>query len=105
MPCIGITMLPQSDSDVLELLTLKRMLRHVERYRDTYKTAEASDTVTILNAMIANCERRNQTDSLFIEDPSLAAGELRGLGHPRAGFVRELHIDEVADAIITDPVE
>lgn len=36
---------------------------------------------------------------------SPVGGEFRGFGHPQAVFARELHIDEVADAIGMDPLE
>jgi CO/xanthine dehydrogenase Mo-binding subunit/aerobic-type carbon monoxide dehydrogenase small subunit (CoxS/CutS family) len=36
---------------------------------------------------------------------SPVGGEFRGFGHPQAVFAREMHIDEVADAIGVDPLE
>ena len=36
---------------------------------------------------------------------SPVGGEFRGFGHPQAVFAREMHIDEVADAIAMDPLE
>jgi putative selenate reductase molybdopterin-binding subunit len=36
---------------------------------------------------------------------SPVGGEFRGFGHPQAVFAREVHIDEVADAIGMDPLE
>ena len=36
---------------------------------------------------------------------SPVGGEFRGFGHPQAVFAREMHIDEVADAIGMDPLE
>ena len=36
---------------------------------------------------------------------SPVGGEFRGFGHPQAVFAREIHIDEVADAIGMDPLE
>jgi putative selenate reductase molybdopterin-binding subunit len=36
---------------------------------------------------------------------SPVGGEFRGFGHPQAVFAREMHIDEVADALGMDPLE
>jgi CO/xanthine dehydrogenase Mo-binding subunit/aerobic-type carbon monoxide dehydrogenase small subunit (CoxS/CutS family) len=36
---------------------------------------------------------------------SPVGGEFRGFGHPQAVFAREMHIDEVADALAMDPLE
>ncbi len=36
---------------------------------------------------------------------SPVGGEFRGFGHPQAVFAREVHIDEVADALGMDPLE
>ncbi len=36
---------------------------------------------------------------------SPVGGEFRGFGHPQAVFARELHIDEVAEALAMDPLE
>ena len=36
---------------------------------------------------------------------SPVGGEMRGFGHPQAVFAREMHVDEVAEAIGIDPLE
>jgi aerobic-type carbon monoxide dehydrogenase small subunit (CoxS/CutS family) len=36
---------------------------------------------------------------------SPVGGEMRGFGHPQAVFAREMHMDEVADAVGMDPLE